>query len=203
MPESDRDRLIGESAESALALLRSSGAIEYPDVSAMYKVLEGQWMLVRREDPSRIFDLVTHQEPITIDFPEGERYSNAVEWTPTLGAAGLQNAYNEGYGQLNTVVMVAGFRNSGSIDVQALPDAAHRFAGLDRTHVRSIKGEVQPEDVLFVTLRIPSNAFPDSEMTDNEYERHHAYTERKQQGDAHNPAFIYRGFLFSNNLKKQ
>jgi hypothetical protein len=203
LPSAERTVLMSESARTMLGLLRATKAVEFENIEDMYESLRGEHMLVRREDPARVLELVGERNSIDIDFPGNDRYSNAVLWTPDMQSQGLRNAYLEGYGQLNGTVAVLGFRQSGHIDVQALPDAEQRFAGLDRTNVRSIKGTIYPDDVLFVSLRVPSTAFPESEMTDVEHEKHEAYIAQRNAGDTKNPAFIHRGFLFTRNIQKQ
>jgi hypothetical protein len=137
--------------------------------------------------------------PITIDFPDEKRYSNAVLWNPTLGSRGLENTYMEGYGQFNSIVSIIGFRAGKDMNIENLPDASQKFAGLDRRYVRSIQGSIDPEDILFTSVRVPIFAFPEADMTDEELERKDAYFENRNAG----PAFIHRGFLFTKHLKKQ
>jgi hypothetical protein len=164
----ERDRVMTETAQELIGALRDSGAVEFKNISDMYAALRGTGkIIVRREDPERVLDLAVHHDPVAIDFPPGDRYSNAVEWEASLGSIGLSNAYMEGYGHINGAVTVAGFKK-GTLDIVSLPDAEQRFHGLDRTYVRSVKGEVKPEDILFVAARVPIAAYPESDMTETE-----------------------------------
>lgn len=200
MPE--RERLVAETAEDMIELFKEHGAEEFSDVSKMYRLLPHEEVFVRRDSPERILDLIANEKPLEISFPEGERYSNAVEWTKDLSNRGLENAYLEGYGQLNSLVTVIGFRKNSDIDVQILPDASQQFAGLDRSFVRSIQGTIAPEDLIFVSLRIPSFAYPEEKMTENELDRHQAYEDKRTDKGPSSPAFIHRGFLFRDNVEK-
>lgn len=199
----ERERLVAETAEDMIELFKEHNAEEFKDVGKMYSSLPGEKIFVRRDSPERVLDLVANGKPLEISFPEGERYSNAVEWSQGLANRGLENAYLEGYGQLNSLVTVVGFKKNPDIDVQTLPDASQQFAGLDRSFVRSIKGTVAPEDLLFVSLRIPSFAYPKEKMTDAELERHEAYEEKRTDKGPSSPTFIHRGFLFKDNIQKE
>lgn len=191
-----RNEIIELSAQEIIDTLKSSGATEFRNVSEMYKVLESMNLIARREDPLKVIDAVRTNSPIVISFPEGERYSNAVMWNPTLGSRGIENAYLEGYSHFNGVVTVLGFKNSESLDIENMPDASQRFAGLPREYVRSIQGRIPPDKIVFVSLRIPIYAFSRDAMSPEEKERYEEYTE------SHNkkPEFIHRGFLFTQNL---
>lgn len=198
----DRDKVMAETAGELVGALRESGAIEFNNVNQMYQALRGIQMIVRREDPQRVLELTVAHESAQIDFPPGDRYSNAVEWSSDLGARGLSNAFLEGYGHINGAVTIIGFKK-GSLDIQSLPDAEQRFAGLDRAFVRSVKGEVKPEDVLFVSARIPITAFPESEMTEAELDLLDAYQEFQRNGKNPPAFFVQRGFLYTKNFEQR
>ncbi len=202
LDRAERDKIMSETAQELVDALRKTNAVEFKNINDMYSALRGVQMIVRREDPERVLEATADHEPIRIDFPEGERYSNAVEWKSEMGSRGLSNAFLEGYGQINGAVTVMGFKK-GSLDVQSLPDAEQRFAGLDREYVRSVKGDVHPEDVLFVSARIPIFAYPESDMTDTELDLLDAYCEFQANGKKPPSFFIQRGFLFTDNLQKQ
>lgn len=196
----ERSKVMAGTAAELLGSLRETGAVEFSNLSEMYAALRGTGkMIVRREDPERVLELTVDQSPVSIDFPPGDRYSNAVEWESGLGPTGLSNAYLEGYGHINGAVTVIGFKK-GSLDIISLPDAEQRFAGLDRTYVRSVKGEVRPNDVLFVTTRVPITAFPEKEMTEPELDLLDAYREFEKNGKKPPAFFVQRGFLYTKNL---
>ncbi len=212
LPKQEKKELIEKTGQETLNFFRTH-ATEYTDINKMYDALRGEPLIVRREDPERIIDALNNDESYSIDFPEGERYSNAVVWSGEQGVSGLNNAYLEGYGQVNGIVTVVGVKQEALHDVEAMDDAEQRFAGLDRTHVRSVKGEIGPKDIVFVTVRIPSIAFSEEEMSDSEYDRFDSYKQQLEQFAAAKasgkepklptPQFIHRGYLFTDNLSKQ
>lgn len=203
MPHEDKKEVIGDFARALMEEMRAGGGVEYTRVSEMYVALRGEKIFVRREDPRRVVEAIADHEPISVGFPEGDRYSNAALWEPAQGVRGLDNAYLEGYGHGNSVVTVIGFRAPGGMDVQTLPDAKREFAGIDRTNVRSIQGEIHPEDILFVSTRAPIFAFPEEEMTEGELDILDRYSELRDRGMQVQPVFVHRGYLFTEHLKKQ
>lgn len=178
-------------------------ATQYSDMNKLYDVLKGEEMIVRRDAPDRIMQAIEDNTPLHIEFPPGERYTNAVLWSSNKGTRGLENAYLEGHGTANGVVTVMGVRREGVPDIIELPDSKRELAGLDRTLVRSVRGAIDPKDILFVTLRIPADAFPKNEMTGAELEKYEETAEAKASGERATPLFIHRGYLFTDHLKKQ
>ena len=197
-----REQLTTKTSEEILNFFRTV-AVEYKDVSQMYEVLRGQKMIVRRDSPEHIISAIEEHEPLHVGFPKGERYSNAVVWSSEQGTRGLENAYLEGYGTTNDVVSVIGVKQDAITDITALDDASQKFAGLDRRFVRSIQGDIAPEDILFVSVRIPAFAYPESKMTAHERDHFEEWVEAKEEGKKVTPQFIHRGFLFTKNLEKQ
>ena len=197
-----REQLTTKTSEEILNFFRTV-AVEYKDMSQMYEVLRGQKMIVRRDSPEHIISAIEENEPIHIVFPEGERYSNAVVWSPEQGIRGLENAYLEGYGTTNDVVSVIGVAQDAVVDIVSLEDASQQFAGLDRTYVRSIQGDIAPEKIMFVSVRIPAFAYPESDMTPKERDHFEEWVEATEEGKTVAPQFIHRGFLFTKNLAKQ
>ncbi len=62
------------------ASLEAQGFNKYTNPKEAYKTLESKRLIVRREDPRKILQIL-NDESYTIDF-EGNRYSNCVEWNP-------------------------------------------------------------------------------------------------------------------------
>lgn len=204
MSAEEKKEAIESVARVLIDEMRSHGGIEYKNVSDMYATLKGEKLLVRREDPQRVVDAIADGEPIVIGFPEDDRYSNAALWEPAQDTHGLDNAFLEGYGHSNSVVTVIGFRTPEGLDVQMLPDAKREFGGIDRTNVRSIQGEVQPENILFVSTRTPIFAFPENEMTEGELDILDRYSELRDRGiPSVRPVFVHRGYLFAKHVEKQ
>ncbi len=197
LPEHEKLKTIEVSALEIINTLKRSGATEFTDVRKMYAALGNTNLIVRREAPERIVESIELDLPIQITFPDGERYSNAVEWQPNLGSQGLNNAYLEGYSHLNGVVTVFGFKTDNQVDVQSLPDASQRFAGLPREYVRSVKGTVHKDAIVFVSVRIPFLSFPSSQMTPEELD----LLELIQSGEEKKPQFIHRGYLMQGGTQ--
>ena len=75
LPPEERTRLMEESSTAMLEVMQKSCAAEYDNITEMYRALRGEQLFVRREDPTRVINMVANDEPIEIGFPEGERYS--------------------------------------------------------------------------------------------------------------------------------
>lgn len=193
----EKKHLIEDTALDAMTHLSKAGYKEYESIDAMFRDLSVADFIVRRESPARLLDSVKNHAPLSIHFPEGTRYSNAVEWDPTFRIESMNNAFFEGYGMANGIVTVMGSVRRETLDVQKLPDAQRDFYGLNREAVVSVAGEVPADDIAFAMVRIPIYAFPLEMMTDHErdiYEewdekRHHAREKRVE------PKFIYRGYI--------
>ncbi len=202
LPQQERQQLIEATAQEILGSLRGR-ATEFKEMNQLYAVLKGEQMVVRRDSPERILETIEDSAPIHINFPKGERYSNAVLWSAKEGTRGLENAYLEGYGQANGVVAVMGIKQSALPDIMEMPDATKHFAGLDRSLVRSVQGTINPADILFVTVRIPAESFSEKDMTESELDAFAEFLDKKDSGGKVAPLFIHRGFLFTDHLTKQ
>lgn len=186
---------IKESAEEVISILEAIPNFdEHADISKMYKHLPNENLIVRREDPSALLHALQSNEPISIQFVGNNPYANSVEWNPRAdGPRGLDNAYLEGYGQMNGVVLVYGFEKPDGFYFEQHPESQQVFAGIDRLRVRSAAGFVPPENIRFITVRIPLKAFPENRMTEEEKD---LLWEYEQKEAAKRPAaFVYRGFL--------
>src|SRR3989344_380695 len=86
-----RRQLIEDTALDAMTHLSDAGYEEYDSITAMFRDLSATDFIVRREDPERLLKSVGSHSPIMIDFPEGSRYSNAVEWEPTFNIESMNN----------------------------------------------------------------------------------------------------------------
>lgn len=201
LPEAQKRELMENTSEHVLGFLREHAA-EFTEMSRLYEALKGEQTIVRRDSPERILEAIESDTPIHIDFPEGTRYSNAVIWSAQDGPNGLQNAYLEGYGHANGIVTVMGVRRGAISDIEQLSDSAQRFAGLDRSLVRSIRGDIRADDILFVAVRVPAHVFRESDMTESERDRYDEFLSDKEEGKKVQPMFIHRGYLFTDHLTK-
>jgi hypothetical protein len=103
--------LIRETANEVLGSLESiEGFEEYADITSMYRALPYGELVVRRENPERLLKSLASGEPLEIQFVNDMPYANSVAWNPKAdGTRGIDNAFLEGYGHLNNVVMLYGF----------------------------------------------------------------------------------------------
>jgi hypothetical protein len=165
------------------------------DVNQAYKTLPNESLIVRREDPRKILDLLGDSGGYEIDFKGNERYSNCVEWNPRSDKSrNIHNAYAEGFTDLNYVVAVVGFRSEPEDDIVTLPDATQDFYGLDRRGVRSFKGRVDREKIQFISLRLPGHLVPESELTVQELSLLDTYYDNLAEGKRPSPVMIHRSF---------
>lgn len=192
----EKVELMQETAIEILTTLGEAGGVEYEDITALYKNLDDEKLIVRREDPTRLLESILNKTPLHVMFPEDTRYSNAVIWEPRYAERGLANAYLEGYGSKNGIVTIVGMRPDSNIDIQKMPDASQEFAGLDRAHVYSISGDIKTENIVFIIVRIPIDAFPPDLMTEEEADILFELQQKKSTDMSSGVEFIQRGYLF-------
>lgn len=192
----EKIELMQETAIEILTTLAEAGGAEYEDITALYKNLDDEKLIVRREDPTRLLESILNETPLHVAFPEDTRYSNAVIWEPRYAERGLANAYLEGYGSKNGIVTIVGMKPDSNIDIQKMPDASQEFAGLDRAHVYSISGDIKTENIVFVIVRIPIDAFPPDLMTEEEADILFELQQKKSTDMPSKVEFIQRGYLF-------
>jgi hypothetical protein len=180
-------------AEQVLEGIRESGEFdEYTDITSMYRELPSKTLVVRRENPEQLLQMLSSGEPLHIQFVGNVPYANSVVWDPRVdGTRGIDNAFLEGYGHLEGIVTVYGFEKPDDFYLEQHPESTQIFGGIERSRVRSGAGFVPREAVRFVTVRIPIRNFPESLMTEAEKD---LLWEWENAGKK-SPAFIYRGFL--------
>lgn len=167
---------------------------EYSDITAMYKALPAEELVVRREDPQVLLDAMTNNHPLEISFVGGVPYANSVAWNPHLdGSRGLNNAFLEGYSHLERIVTVFGFTKPDGFYFEKHPESKQQFASIDRSHVRTASGYVPNENIEFITVRFPIAAFPEARMT--EIEKDSLWEYENDSSEIRKPVFIYRGFM--------
>jgi hypothetical protein len=200
LPQESQKEYATETFERMRALLTASGFSETENVTAMYAQLPKEDMIVRRENPEAIEQLLTDGS-YDISFVGDSAYANSVEWKPADGARHIRNAYFEGYGQKNSLVTIVGLRKSEQLNPEKLATSQEEFFGLDRTGVRSVQGTVMPNDVIFITLRLPVTHLDDTYLTEDEIDLKHEYLELKKAGKKPQPVFIHRGYLKENSVQ--
>lgn len=172
-------------------LLKQNGYAEFTDVTDLYKNLPSVDYIVRRENPERVEKLLAEGDSYEIKHEGDVEYANSVEWNPSLMTHSIENAYLEGYGQKNSVISVVGIRPSTELELKKLPESTPDFYGLDRRGVRSVTGTVKPENIGFISLRIPAHLLPESLLTESEIDA----LDEARESSSKKPVFVHRGYL--------
>lgn len=190
-PESNEEHIAN--ALHVLDEIRHSGDYEeYADITSMYHALPSETLVVRRENPEQLMHMLESGEPLNLQFVGGLPYANSVVWNPKAdGSRGIDNAFLEGYGHLDGVVTVYGFRKPDDFYLEQHPESTQVFGGIERSRVRSAAGFVPRDAIRFITVRIPLRYFPESLMSEEEKDLLWEYENEGRTG----PAFVYRGFL--------
>lgn len=129
-------------------------------------------LMVRREDPQRIFDLVEQEKSYELSFQKGLHSDEPHPNVALLGAdfSGLKQVYTRGFAGIgrNTII-VLGFTQEGLSSVKKLPhDKYEHYSRADRETVRMAEGEIEKDHVRFVLLRMPRKVVPESYLTEQE-----------------------------------
>lgn len=139
-------------------------------------------MMVRREDPQRIFDLVEKEKPYELSFQKGVHSDEPYPNVALLGAdcSGLKQVYTRGFAGIGkNTITVLGFTPEGLSLVKKLPhDKYEHYSATDRETVRMAEGEIGKDQVKFVLLRMPRKVFPESYLTDEEIDTPTPYITR-------------------------
>lgn len=180
--------------------IEASGGEQLVSVNELLQVLPHESFIVRRDDPLRVkellsgkSDIVLTQDPRLGDSP----YANAVEWRSNERANGLEQAFLEGHGQYEGVVVVAGYRKSDSLKVQKIPELNKSFSDVNRSLSVSVQGELSQRDVAFLIVRTPIDRFSPDAMTPEELDQYEEW-----QLGPRKPLFVYRAFSFSDRDAK-
>lgn len=185
---------------SMIRSFEDRGGRVHARINAIDEVVPSGTVIVRREQPLKIFRALTGGEVLTIHPDVGHVYANAVEWKPSKGSRGLANAFTEGFGEYEGLVTVIGFRKSADMDISYPQGLEFYQPGLDRDLVRCVQGTMSMDDVRFVIFRVPIDRFPLEDMTFDEREK---YEEWLESGHAiHKPLFIFRAVTFPDAEKK-
>lgn len=180
-------------------------------------VLAKPWgeILVRREDPKKIINILTSNAPIklTARFSEQEsdRYLNSALWKP--GESGISGAFMEGFSHTGGVVTIEGIKLNDKLSVQAIPNSAQYWVEkdgkiTDRTRYRSVEGDISKNDILFLIFRIPIDRFPTQFLNETEKDMLDEYLDEletwKNRSSGHSipkpqiPS-VFRGFINQNS----
>jgi hypothetical protein len=141
------------------------------DVLAAYREMEDNHMLLRVENTSRILRTLTHHVPLSVG-NENDHYANSV----VPNHEGIKIAFSEGKAP-GPVRLLFGFDlrtaisyESESLHVYPIDDIEGdlRDASLRKQVCRHVSGEIQPEHIRHMVLRVPRSFFPQDKMTDEE-----------------------------------
>lgn len=174
--------------------IETSGGEQLSSVNELLKVLPSESFVVRRDDPLRVKELLSGKSDIVLtqDARLGDApYANAVEWWSNERSNGLEQAFLEGYGQYEGVVVVAGYRKSKLLKIQKIPELNKSFSDVNRSLSVSVHGELSRQDVAFLIVRTPIDRFNAAEMTPEELDEYEEW-----QLGPRKPLFIYRAFAF-------
>lgn len=184
-----------ESADEILSALDSvDGLVRASNQRSVITELSADTLVVRREDPDQILNLLHNGEPVSLSFVGGTPYANSVEWKPKIdGSRGLDNAYLEGFSHKNNIVTVYGFDKPEDFYLEQLDDSQRVFNGVDRTRVRAAAGFVPLDAVQFVTVRIPINVMREEDLTPEEQDSLFDYN--TSEPVRRKPVFVYRTYI--------
>lgn len=169
-------------------------------INVINDVVDDKGVIVRREHPVKLFQLITGHEPLSIRPDDGLVYANAVEWKPSKGSVGLATAFTEGFGEYEGLVTVIGFKKNRDMNVVYPRGLASYQAGMDRDLVRCVQGEMFLDDLRFVIFRIPADRFPIEEMTLVERDKYEDWLDERET--PRKPFYIFRAVTFSSEEKK-
>lgn len=197
-PTSEKNEILNETFEFYQQFLLQKKFTEYQSTTQAYQTLPNKKIIVRREDPRKIFTLYQNEDGYSIGF-EKERYANCVEWNPhTDGPRNIYNAFMEGFTNMNGLVTVIGFQPDTTNDVIAMEDSIQNFYGIDRSGVRSYQGKVTADTLEFITIRVPGHLLDEKYLTDEEINRVDEYVDAVANNQNPEPVMIFRTYLPPN-----
>ncbi|MDD5464153.1 MAG: hypothetical protein PHP62_03315 [Candidatus Moranbacteria bacterium] len=129
-------------------------------------------ILVRRESPDKVANMVKKHESLSIKFSTYGVQPNAAVLGDDL--SGLRIALAGGFGKVGkgSVVFTLGFKSSPSMQITNLPNGEYlQFQGKERMLTKMIAGEVPFENIRFILMRMPKSFFPEKYLTESESER--------------------------------
>lgn len=189
--EADAKReLVTETFSRFRELLGENGYTEHTDIASLYKSLPSTNYIVRRENPDRVEQMLAEGESYEIKHEGNTEYANSVEWNPSSMENSIENAYLEGYGNKNTIVVVIGIRPNDDLELKHLPESTPDFYGLDRRGVRSVTGTVTPDQIAFVSIRIPAQFLPEEFLTEDELDA----LDEARESNSKKPVLAHRGY---------
>lgn len=193
-------RLLGEYLPHLKEMTEHWNARYVKGMREFMRTIPKKEYLVRRENPDRVLATFETGDALPIHFHGSDaRYYNAALWHPP-SPAGLDNAYLEGNAHKYGLVTIIGVDpRTTNLDVEANLPGTHSAVGTltDREKVVvSVEGDVRPEEISFVLMRVASNRVPDTFLSEEELDDRDEWEDKRLQGKKPDPHFVYRGFVF-------
>lgn len=142
-----------------------------PDVTALYQEMEERHDLVRLEQIKKVMEAVLERKPIAIGGGE-DHYANAV----VPDNEGLKIALSEGEAP-GPVRLLVGFDiksaiafNPAGLEVSDIEQSEMdiRNQNIRAALCRHVSGELKPEAIEYLIMRVPRHLFPDKLLTAEE-----------------------------------
>jgi len=158
-----------------------------PEVTSIYNAMERERLLLRVERLSAIVDSVLSSKEIRLGGASKDYYANAV----IANNEGVRIAMAEGEAP-GPVRLVMGFNTRSAIGFDPKGLEVHdvktsdfdlRDTGLRSALCRHVEGNLSPEAVKYLVMRLPTHLVADRHLTDTERTQH--------------PDFVFRGATFS------
>ena len=187
-------------------MLEASGATYFDDINKLYKIIQHGDFIVRRDEMEPLVRLVGKKESIAIKLnPQGtqhsEKYANCCEYNPQIDhdAKAIKTAFLQGRSNIGGIATVYGFKKNDKLIVSEIASETRERLGISDSSVKSVEGEIAPDDLKFVVMKIPATVFPEAEMTDEEADAFYEYLEqlKKSSSSITKPPVtqIFRGFI--------
>ena len=145
-----------------------------PDVTALYQEMERRKLLLRLESATKIFEALLLQKAIDLGTDE-KRSENAV--IPAQEGIAIAFAEGETRGPIRTLVgfdvnSAIGFDSRNvKVDEIEVDELDMRNTALRKAYCRHVSGQLPPEDLQYLVLRIPRGVFPKEILSDEEMKK--------------------------------
>lgn len=173
-PQEIQERCKGLIQELLDSLKQSFELHLSPDVSHIYSEMQREQLLARVESVAKVLECIAEHKPISVGNAE-HHYANAV--TPEPEGLRIAMAEADAIGPVRLLVgldlkALIGFKTD-HLEVVEIDESEfdHRDTGLRSSLCRHVVGEILPEDLRYMIMRIPRRYFPEESLTDTEKEQ--------------------------------
>jgi len=179
LSEEDREKITDILVDDVEGFFSKSGAEEVSDWGGKMREIARRYpsMIVRREDPRKVMELVGEKRDLDIEFMKdahgGEPYPNSA----LLGAdlKGLKVPFERGFAKVESgaSICIVGFNPGKDVKISDIPKDKYPHYNGDgemKSKIRMVEGHVPQKDVKFVLYRLPRHMFPEDRMTAAEAE---------------------------------